>query len=106
MTCLDAYNNCETDLKQYCSTDASIKDSCKKSCGVCQGLCLSWINVWLYFNLILLESLWKAKVTCESSSSLCENGGSCQNKATDSVIGFECLCKEGYSGNLCQFSKF
>ena len=29
---------------------------------------------------------------------LCQNGGSCIN----AVNGYECVCKDGYTGNACQ----
>ena len=47
---------------------------------------------------------------CQNSTFLCKNGGTCSNLTLDRIdslelIGFECICKEGFTGALCDISK-
>ena len=71
---------------------------------------ISFFKKFIRRFLVLCESdyfylnFFKA-ITCNSTSMICQNGGTCLDTDSNQIIGFECLCLPGYYGPFCQLSK-
>ena len=78
---------------------------CQYSCGICKSKNKTYfemIELWIYY---LGEPL-----TCATSAVLCQNGAICTNITTklaqNQLIGFQCLCSLGYTGQFCHIGIF
>lgn len=89
MVCKDSYWNCLEDA-QFCDVKKVftnggfelVRDVCSKSCGDCSP----------------------TPLTCQQANNICQNGATCSNTNVpdSSSFGFRCICKLGYSGELCE----
>ncbi|CAF0761292.1 unnamed protein product [Brachionus calyciflorus] len=78
LSCVDDDYDC-SQKKHLCYL---IKNRCKKTCAIC-----------------------KAKpLRCNTNKELCKNNGRCVNVQSESnaEFGYKCICKEGFSGPMCE----
>jgi hypothetical protein len=44
-------------------------------------------------------------MSCQNTTFICENGGTCVDHPVDEIFNFKCLCSSGFTGELCEKSK-